>query len=46
MVKAGVDCLADMSLLGQLDIRQDAEVVDVSRFHDGRADFQSTVFRF
>jgi len=44
MVKAGADRLADMSLHGQLAIMQDAEVADnLSRFHDGRADFQGTV---
>jgi len=47
MVKAGADRPDDMSLHGQLAIKQDAEVADnVSRFHDGRTDFQSTVFWF
>ena len=47
MVKAGADRLADMTLHGQLAIKQDAKVADnVSRFHDGRTDFQCTVFRF
>ena len=38
MVKAGADRPDDMSLHGQLAIKQDAEVEEnVSRFHDGRA---------
>jgi len=46
MVKAGADRLADMTLHGQLAIKQDAKVADnVSRFHDGRTDFHGTVFR-
>jgi len=47
MVEACADRLADMSLHGQLAIKQDAEVANnVSRFHDGRTDFEGTVFRF
>jgi len=45
MVKAGADRLADMMLYGQLAVKQDAKVADVSQFHDVRTDFQCRVFR-
>ena len=39
------DRLADMTLHGQLAIKQEAKVADnVSRFHDSRTDFQGTFF--
>jgi len=47
MVGADADRLAHLTLPDQIAIKQDAEVADnVSRFHDGRTDFQSTIFRF